>query len=166
MRMKMISLACTILSTVLLAWSYYRFGYPFIALGILILPILWAINLQLGAQWIPSSLLFVICIISGVGLFLRMPVIWLLLCWLVSFMAWDLIHFSYRVEEAQSVEGADQIERHHMIWLLSALSLGFLIAVLTLNVKVVLNFWAIVVFSVLLVWGIGQAIRMFKDSRL
>ena len=166
MRTKIMSLACAFLSAVVMAWSYFRFGYLFIMLGILIVPIIWAVNLRLGVQWIPSSLLFVICIVSSVGLFLDMPVLWMLLSWLVSFIAWDLNHFSYRMERAQSVDGADQIERHHILWVLSALSLGFLVAVITLNIKVALNFWVIVVLSILLVWGIGQGIRMVKASRL
>ena len=81
-------------------------------------------------------------------------------------MAWDLIYFSYRMEEAPRVENVKQIERHHLIWLLSALSLGLLFAALALYIELTLNFWIVVVLSVLLVWGISKGVRKFKDSGL
>ncbi len=139
-------------------------GLWFLALPILVLGVMWLAGQRRGWPWIASLGLALSAVAAAGGLLLGLGVGAMLVGLVAALAAWDLHHFSRTLESVPRVEGARNLERRHLLRLLSALGLGALLSAVALGVDVSLSFGIVLLLGLVAILGLSQAVGYLRSE--
>lgn len=119
----------------------------------------WLFRSKIGA-WFPSVLLVLYLLAACAGLLMNMEPAWMMVGVTAALGGWDLAQFRLRLQTGAWTDLVLQLERRHAQCLIAALSLGLLLALTGLFLRVQLPF-GVIVFIILLALG-----SLYRFARL
>jgi hypothetical protein len=87
---------------------------------------------------------------------------WMLVGVVVALVAWDLDHFTWRMQAAGCVKDFDALERRHLWRLLIVAGAGLFLGAVALSVKIRLSFVVALLLAFLAVLGLSRVVRLLQ----
>ena len=153
----------------LVLWLFFGLGGFWIWSWVFILVgLLWWVGRYRGWKFVPTLgfLLFVFTAVYG-G-FLGISIIAMITVVSLSLIAWDLSDFENRLQGKQFDKAKDRLALNHLKKLLTAIAIGLLIAVISSNFELKLDFWSVLIIGLGLALSLSLLFRFFnrKESKL
>jgi len=129
----------------------------FIALGML-----WLYGERRMSGW-AASVMLVCCVgATAFGILLGVQAGYILLGLVASLSAWDLDRFYRRIKSFEQVANEAEMERRHLLMLLSVDLLGLLLAGAALVIRTKIAFGIAFLLGLAAAWGLGQLIGFLR----
>ena len=146
------------------AWACLASGRLVPGLGLAVVGIGWVLGLGLRRWWVSIPGFLGLYGLIAAGFFLDLPAAPLVAGAFFSLVAWDLSDFAARLSLAADDDRLVDLERGHLRRLFVVALLGAGLAVLSLALKVRLDFEPLAVLIVFGVWGIGRVIHRLLQA--
>ena len=160
--MKHEALLGIMLAALLLAAGYaVRALWPW-ALGSVAIGGLWVAGQQRGWGWTATPGMVGLVGLTTAGIFLGLPVLWMLACATAALVAWDLSHFAQRLSEAGRVEDTAALQRARRRRLAIVAGLGLLLGGTALIARVELGFGIALLLGLLAIVGLSRAVVFMR----
>ena len=145
-----------------LTWSFYDGGYVMISQALGGFGLLWAASQWRHWAWF-SALGLVVSVIAGAGgLWLGLPMGWMIVGTLGGLLTWDLSEFTRRLRFAAPSDELNTLERAHLARLTIIATLGVLIGTAAMLIQFQLTFeWAVLLVLVTAL-GITQLVAWLR----
>ncbi len=161
-----ITLACTILASGVLVAGYAREGLWYPMIFVFLTGLIW-----LAEQWdwlpwkiISSIGLAVFTIAAAVLAFVGFPAILILLCLILTLIAWDLDGFLGRTMSAGYIENATGLERRHLKRIAITSGLGLILGGAALEVKIDLAIGWILLLGLVIIILLNRLMATFTGN--
>jgi len=151
-----------VLATFALVLGYALHGLWAGVLFIVALGAFWLLAQRRGWDWIASVELVIFVGTAVVGLGLTSRAGWMLLGVVAALAAWDLDHFAQRMKKGGHIEGAQALERRHLLRLLVVSGLGLLLAAVALEIKITLQMGTALLLGVLAILCLSRAVGFLR----
>jgi hypothetical protein len=129
---------------------------------VLVIGVLWLLGQWRRWYWLSSVGLVAYAGCAAAGLLQGMGAGWMLMGQITALVAWDLSAFVRRMESVERIEGQQDLERRHLLWLLAVAALGLLLAAVALGLRLELGFGAILLLALLAILGVSRAIALLR----
>jgi hypothetical protein len=146
-----------------LAWGYMQVGLPQFARWILLFGALWLVAVWRRWLWFAAVGLVFNFLAAALGLwFLDFAPGWMFAGAIGGLLAWDLTYFRYRQRFVASDEERHAMEGRHLVRLSVLALLGFVLASLTMVIKLQFNFQWALLLVVVAILGVTQLVTWFR----
>ncbi len=161
-----ITLACTIMASGVLVAGFAREGFWYPMILVFLTGLIW-LSEQWG--WLPWKIigsigLAVFTIAATVLAVVGFPAILILLCLILTLIAWDLDGFLSRTMEAGYIENATGLERRHLKRTAITSGLGLILGGVALEMKIDLAFGWILVLGLVIIILLNRLMAAFTGS--
>jgi hypothetical protein len=102
--------------------------------------------------------------VAASGLWLGIGQGWMVIGVVTALTAWDLDHFSRRLQAADGVVGARSLEKRHLLRLAAVAGLGLLLAAAALGLRTRLGVGAAILLGLLAILGLSQVVRYLRHE--
>ena len=145
-----------------LAVGYGLQGYTTAMLFFIALGMLWLYGERRMSGW-AASVMLVCCVgATAFGILLGVQAGYILLGLVASLSAWDLDRFYRRIKSFEQVANEAEMERRHLLMLLSVDLLGLLLAGAALVIRTKIAFGIAFLLGLAAAWGLGQLIGFLR----
>lgn len=155
-------LASIVLASASLAWGYFQSGFGLYAIWILIFGAGWLLAVWRKWNWYSSFALLVHIVVAVLGLWFEFNSAWMFAGGMLALFAWDLSDFRRRLNLSAKDDDTRGLERHHLIRISLLVLFGFMLASITLSVRVQFTFEWVAVFVIFALLGLGQLVRWLR----
>lgn len=157
------TMAAVGLAVLSLALVYGRHGEWTGVLAASALGLVWLSGLWRGWHWLTGAGLFGFAALAAWGMWLGLPAAWLLAGIIAALAAWDLAHFTRRLElPGHQVVNRAALVRAHLQRSGVALGLGLLLGGIALALPLGLNLGWALLLGLLAVFGLAGLIRLIR----
>jgi hypothetical protein len=122
----------------------------------------WLLGLRRGWRWVAPCGLVCYVIMAAIGLGMGSWNGWMLIGVVGALSAWDLDHFVRRLRESGQVENTHALERRHFQRLLIVDSVGLLLGMVALGIRIEFSFSIGLLLAVLAAFGLTRAIGFLR----
>ena len=155
-------LASIVLASASLAWGYFQSGFGLYAIWILIFGAGWLFAIWRKWNWYSSIALLISIVVTALGLWFEFNSNWMLAGGMLALFAWDVSDFRRRLNLSAKDDDTRGLERHHLIRISLLVLFGFMLASITLSVRVQFTFEWVAVFVIFALLGLGQLVRWLR----
>ena len=157
------SVACILLGGVSLAWGYNGMGLTQLSVWVAAAAAFWLIAVWRRWRWFSYVGVTLYFLAAALGLwFLNFPPGWMFGGAVMGLLAWDLMHFGYRLRFAADGQERRRIELRHLVRVAVLGILGLAFSSLAMILQVRLTFDWIVFTAIVVALGLSQIIRWFR----
>ena len=125
---------------------------------ILVLGSVWIWGQRAGWSWLGWLMLVLVSLTAGVGAWLDLTPLPLVVGFVAALSAWDLDTFARRLRRVDAVEHEERVKRRHLRRLVVVDGLGLALALLALNVQIRLSFGAALGLGLIALLALGRAL--------
>jgi hypothetical protein len=155
-------LVSIVLASASLAWGYFQSGFALYAIWILIFGAGRLFAVWRRWSWFSSIALLVYIVIAALGLWFESNSTLMFAGGMLTLFAWDVSDFRRRLNLSAKDDDTRGLERHHLIRISLLVLFGFMLASITLSVRVQFTFEWVAVFVVFALLGLGQLVRWLR----
>ncbi|MBK7452623.1 MAG: hypothetical protein IPJ46_02585 [Anaerolineales bacterium] len=145
-----------------LAWGYFRSGFGLYAIWILIFGAVWLLAVWRKWNWYSSIALLIYIVVAALGLWFEFNSSWMFAGGMLALFAWDVSDLRRRLYWSAKDDDTRGLERHHLIRISLLVLFGFLLASITLSLRVQFTFEWVAVFVIFALLGLGQLVRWLR----
>ena len=145
-----------------LAWGYFQSGFGLYAIWILIFGAGWLFAIWRKWNWYSSIALLISIVVAALGLWFEFNSVWMFAGGMLALFAWDVSDFRRRLSLSAKDDDTRGLERHHLIRISLLVLFGFMLASITLSVRVQFTFEWVAVFVIFALLGLGQLVRWLR----
>jgi hypothetical protein len=147
-----------------LAISFAQGGFLEAALVAVFFGGLWFFSQQQGMGGWGTILLFLFGVTCGVGFWMSLTPVLLLVTIVATLGAWDLDQFSQRLRSVERVDLDSGLGKNHLKRLFAIEALGLLAGLAGLTARIQITFWAAVLLVILALFGISRLVIFIKKE--
>ncbi len=153
------------LTTLDLASGYALDGLWSWVIVIMAVGLLWLLGQWRGWGQVTAAAIIVFIGLTAFGMRLNISPGWMLFSLTATLIAWDLAHFSHRLQQVDQVKELARLQRGHLQRLLLVAGLGLLLGTVALNLQFELNLGWGVFLGALIIVGLSQVVgRVRRES--
>jgi hypothetical protein len=152
------------ISSLTLAFGWTQAGFPAMGLVLLILATLWLAALKRNLAWASALGFATLTVFSALGVTRGLSFFFALAGILGGMVAWDLEHFSRRLESAAVEDDRAALQRRHFFQLAVILLIGVGMAYLALAVQIRLQFGLAVGMALVAIGGLGALVNWLRKK--
>jgi hypothetical protein len=145
-----------------LAFGWTQAGFWPVGLSLLVMAPLWLVAVKRKIDWASALILVALTVLSVIGTNLGLAFFYALTGVLGGLAAWDLEHFSRRLNAAAAEDDPAALERRHLLQLAFVLLGSAGCAALSLEAEVKFNFNREVALVLVSIGGIGALIHWLR----
>lgn len=162
--MKAVQYVSILVCTGSLGWNYYIDGHASLARWILLAGLLWIVAEARHVRWAASLGLLTCLILAGFGLWLDLPLGWMLAASLGALIAWDLTDFTRRVASASADDEIAAVTRRHLARLSIVTAIGFILSLAGMLSRLEFTFEWAAFLALLAALGVTQLVGWIKKG--
>lgn len=121
-----------------------------------------ALVAQRALPWTSSAALVMLAAAAAVAVLIAVGGGWPVLGLVAALVAWDLDQFAQRMRAAGRVDGAPELERHHIRRLLVVAAIGGVLGAIGLGIRVRLSFELALLLAALAMVGLGLIVGYIR----
>ncbi len=159
-----ILILCILFANGAMATQFISAGFSPASFPIMASGLLWLLAEWRGWRWFADIGLLSIVAPAAAGLWLGMPVTWMILSAVSGLAAWDLCHFRSRIQMAAPGDRPVWFERQHMAMLGGVLLLAAVLGLGALTLALRLQFWQILSVAIMTIAGMVQLVRWLQNQ--
>ena len=106
---------CILIGMLPLVAGYFQFNLPPVAIGCLVIGLLWFLSQWRCWAWAASLGLFAFVAMAGMGVWIGLSPVLMAFSILGSLLAWDLDGFSQRLQNAAPEDSLQPLEKTHLL---------------------------------------------------
>lgn len=160
--MQKILVAAIGLATLPLAASYaWHAEWAWVAFIVLV-GLLWLTEVKHGQRWLPTFGLLSFATLAAIGIIWTFSAFWLLTSLVAALCAWDLSHFSHRLNDIADIRHQAQYIRAHLQRLGMIAALGWLLGLIALNLRLTVGFISALALAFLVMISLSGIIRYLQ----
>jgi drug/metabolite transporter (DMT)-like permease len=156
--------ASILLASGLIALAYAMNEYYLLAVLPLILGVLWLLDHRLRWQHLASLVLVIFSMFCVLGYWLQLSMPVLVLAISAAVAAWDLDHFSRRIQAQPPVRAFDRMQKYHIKQLAFVIGIGIALAQAILLIQITLNFWVIFVLTLIVIISLTRVLVIIRSG--
>jgi len=158
----------TLITVIVLGASLSALGLlgqtPFLLLFSILLAAIWCATIVFGKPDLDLVFFVAFLALISIGIFNRMPFVWLTLTVCLDIAAWNLAEFNRRLQKYEHIHNARKLENQHLKQLGIPLGIGFALSILPSFVKMEISFLAMVILVIGAVVLVGLGIRGLQEK--
>lgn len=155
-------LASIVFASASFAWGYFQSGFGLYAIWILIFGAGWLLVAWRKWNWFSSIALLVYIVVAVLGLWFEFSSTLMFAGGMLALFAWDVSDFRRRLNLSAKDDDVRRLEGHHLLQISLLALLGFMLASITLAVRVQFTFEWVAVFVIFALLGLGQLVRWLR----
>jgi hypothetical protein len=155
---------CILIGTLSLATGYYQFRLPVVAIGWIVLGLVWLLSRWGRWAWMASIGLFVCVCAAGVGVGIGLSPVLMAVSVLGSLFAWDLADFSRRLQRAAPEDDLRQLQQLHLLRLAALGGISLALYLAATFIHLVISFGWLFLLALAAVLGLVETARRLRKA--
>lgn len=150
------------LATLPLAATYgWHAEWAWVAFIVLV-GLLWLTEARHGQRWLATVGLLCFATLAAVGIISTFSAFWLLTSLVAALCAWDLSHFTHKLNDITDIRKQEQYIRAHLQRLGIVAALGWLLGLVALNLQLTVGFISALALAFLVIISLSGIIRYLQ----
>jgi hypothetical protein len=164
-RMKFLQNVSIVVGAGSLAWGFYSAGQASVAGWTVLFGLAWLVAEFRRWRWFASLGLLACIALAGLGLWLNLPLGWMLAGAVGALIAWDLADFNQRIEHASTEDDVPGLTRRHLLRISIVTIGGLVLSLFSMLARLKFSFEWVTFLTILAAIGIVQLVsRMRKED--
>ena len=155
---------CILAGMLPLAAGYFQFDLPLVAIGCLVIGLLWLLSQWRRLDWAASLGMLIFTGASALGVWVGLSPFLLAISVLGSLLAWDLADFSRRLRRAAPEDNLRLLEKQHLMRLAGVGGLSLALTLAALIVHLQISFGWLLLLAIVAVLGLLQLVKRLRQS--
>lgn len=155
---------CILAGMLPLAAGYFQFDLPLVAIGCLVIGLLWLLSQWRRLDWAASLGMLIFTGASALGVWVGLSPFLLAISVLGSLLAWDLADFSRRLRRAAPEDNLRLLEKQHLMRLAGVGGLSLALTLAALIVHLQISFGWLLLLAIVAILGLLQLVKRLRQS--
>jgi len=155
---------CILAGMLSLAAGYFQFDLPLVAIGCLVIGLLWLLSQWRRLDWAASLGMLIFTGASALGVWVGLSPFLLAISFLGSLLAWDLADFSRRSRRAAPEDNLRLLEKQHLMRLAGVGGLSLALTLAALIVRLQISFGWLLLLAIVAILGLLQLVKRLRQS--
>jgi len=122
----------------------------------------WLVSIYRKSTWGPTICAFGLLLFASI--LHNVSEIWLYICLLGCFVAWDLSYFLLDMQLAELLRREKSIENDHLVRLALIVGLSTIVLFISKGLSIDLSFGGVLILGLVLIFGFSRAIILIRES--
>lgn len=149
-------------SSALLVWGAISLEQLPVAIGVIIIGILWLLAVWRRLDFFSSLALALYVVLAGLGIWQGAGLTQAAGVCILSLTAWDLTNFRRRSQMIAVDDDRRGLEIRHLLQISALLTGGFVLSLLSANLRITLTFEWVAALILVILFGLGQLVRWLR----
>jgi hypothetical protein len=155
---------CILAGMLPLAAGYFQFGLALVAIGCIVIGLLWLLSQWRRLDWAASLGMLVFTCASALGVWVGLSPFLLAISVLGSLLAWDLADFSRRLRRAAPEDDLRPLEERHLLRLAGLGGLSLVLTLAALIIRLQVSFGWLFLLAIAAVLGLLQLVKRLRQA--
>lgn len=155
-------LLCILSASALLGWGAFTLGQTPVMAAVWIFGSLWMILAWRRQEWVSSLALILYTGLSAFGVWLDADTALAAAVCALTLAAWDLTNFHRRAQLIAADDDRRGLEIRHILQVSLLMLAGWILALVSVNLKIKLTFEWVAALIVVILFGLGQLVRWLR----